>query len=83
MPMESILNLVKTLLEYGETKLIENENMIADLLEEYGVFEALSEVLENTVKPFVQSPPKRPRSVQFWEGDWTKGISVLDFLYIY
>ena len=34
-----------------------------------------------TVKPFVQSPPKRPRSAQFWEGgDWTKGISVLDIL---
>ena len=54
--MESILNLVKTLLEYGETKLKESENMIADLLEEYGVFEALSEVFVNTVKPFVQSP---------------------------
>ena len=24
-------------------------------------------------------PPKRPRSVKFWEGDWTKGTSVLDF----
>ena len=21
-----------------------------------------------TVKPFVQSPPKRPRSIQFWQG---------------
>ena len=28
-------------------------------------------------------PPKRPRSVQFWEGDLTKGISVLDILYFY
>ena len=27
-----------------------------------------------TVKPFVQSPSKWPRSVQFWEEDWTKGI---------
>ena len=39
-----------------------------------------SQVEGNTVKPFVQSPPKRPRSFQFWEGDWTKGIIVLDIL---
>ena len=28
--------------------------------------EALAWNRSNTVKPFVQSPPKRPRSVRFW-----------------
>ena len=42
--------------------------------------ESNHEYRNNYRKTLCPVPPKRPRSVQFWEGDWTKGISVLDIL---
>ena len=44
------------------TKLDEN----GDVLENFVILDVMTKNI--TVKPFVQSPPKRPRSVQFWEG---------------